>query len=298
MTAGWFFSTKKGRRLLYGNGRCAPALLTNGTLIDKDWASFLGRLRNISVQISIDGARKETHDAIRGKGVFAKALRAVGLLQEAGLKDRINFATTIMAQNFDELPDIIQLAKDKGVPSVRFLPLRRQGRARSQWRDIGTVTTGQYERFFDFAGDGRLFCEPAVDVSCGLSGFLLDVSSDISPDGIWCPVGFKLVVTPNGRAFPCALMQTEEFVLGNVFEEGLAVVMRSPAMRKTCGMLTERIRKIDDCAVCPFRNLCQAGCMGDALEDASTVWDKGRFCAYRKKLYEKVFCKLCAGESG
>lgn len=284
--------------LLYGNGRCAASLLTNGTLIDEGWASFLGQIQNVSVQISIDGARRETHDAIRGRGVFEKALRAVGLLQEAGLKNRINFATTIMAQNFDELPDIIRLAQDKGVPKVRFLPLRRQGRAESQWRDIGTVSAGQYGHFFDFTDDRQRFREPAVDVSCGLSGFVLDVSPDISPDGIWCPVGFKLVVTPNGRAFPCALMQTEEFFLGNVFEEGLEAVMRAPAMRKTCGLLTERIRKIDDCAVCPFRNLCQAGCMGDALEDASTVWDKGRFCAYRKKLYEKAFCKLCAAESG
>jgi len=281
--------------LLYGNGRCAPSLLTNGTLIDKDWALFLGGLRDVSVQISIDGARQETHDAIRGKGVFARALRAVDLLQEAGLGDRINFAATVMSKNISELPDIIRLAQDKGVPKVRFLPLRKQGRARSRWPDIGAVTTKQYEYFFDFAGDGRRFHEPAVDITCGLSGFLLEVSPGVAPDGIWCPVGCKLVVTPAGRAFPCALMQTEEFFLGNVFEAGLETVMRSAAMQKTCGLLTERIRKIADCAACSWRNFCQAGCMGDALEDAGTVWDKGRFCAYRKMLYEKAFCKLACG---
>ncbi|MBP7763696.1 MAG: PqqD family peptide modification chaperone [Syntrophaceae bacterium] len=281
--------------LLYGNGRCAPTLLTNGTLIDESWASFLGRLQNASVQISIDGARQETHDAIRGKGVFAKALRAVDLLQEAGLGDRINFAATVMSKNISELPDIIRLAQDKGVPKVRFLPLRKQGRARRRRPDIGAVTTKQYERFFDFAGDGRRSRDPAVEVSCGLSGFLLEVSPSVSPDGIWCPVGFKLVVTPAGRAFPCALMQAEEFFLGNVFEEGLAAVMRSAAMQKTCGLLTERIRKIADCAACSWRNFCQAGCMGDAFEDAGTVWDKGRFCVYRKKLYEKAFCTLACG---
>jgi radical SAM protein with 4Fe4S-binding SPASM domain len=51
-------------------------LLTNGTLVTKENAKILGD--NCSeVRISIDGPTMETHDSVRGKGVFAKTLSAL-----------------------------------------------------------------------------------------------------------------------------------------------------------------------------------------------------------------------------
>ena len=70
-------------------------LLTNGTLIDREWAEFLAQTIS-SIQISVDGSTHETHDAIRGDGAFERTMRAVECLQNAGLAESITLSATIM----------------------------------------------------------------------------------------------------------------------------------------------------------------------------------------------------------
>ncbi len=268
-------------------------LLTNGTLIERDWASFLSGLGDVSVQISIDGPRKEIHDSIRGDGTFEKALRAIDYLQEAGLGEKINLSTTMMKQNLHDLKEIISLADKIGVPSVRFLPLRRTGRAKDLWDVLGLhVETGDYERFFDEARELQQSKGTSVHISSGLSGFMFDIPDKISDDDIWCPVGRKLVVATNGNVFPCVLMMTEQFKLGNAFHENLAQIMESEKMSGICEALTERKTKVEKCSRCSWRNFCQAGCMGEVLDQKGTIWDTDRFCEYRQRLYQETFRKL------
>jgi radical SAM protein with 4Fe4S-binding SPASM domain len=274
--------------LSYGGKHSAMSLLTNGVLLDKETASFLSGLENAHIQVSIDGSRKDIHDAIRGKGAFENALKGIGYLQEAGLGAKINLCATIMARNLSDLPQIIDLAGKLGVPGVRFLPLRRKGRAGGM---AGAAAEG-YTDFFDHIFNARATPSPAIEVSCGLSGFMLALPDRTPSDDAWCPVGKKLVVTPQGDAYPCALLEEEEFALGNVFRKGLAGVMASERLTRACAALMERKEKIDECARCLWKNLCQAGCMGEALEEKGTVWERGRFCEYRRRLYEQAFTKI------
>ena len=75
-------------------------LFTNGLLLNKN---LLGRLNVDEIQISIDGLEK-AHDALRGKGTFKKAVRAVRLAKEQGFE--VSVATMVHAKNlgdFDEM---------------------------------------------------------------------------------------------------------------------------------------------------------------------------------------------------
>jgi radical SAM protein with 4Fe4S-binding SPASM domain len=71
-------------------------LLTNGTLIDGETARAL---RFHEVQISIDGL-EESHDLIRGRGSYRRALNALELLAAAGVD--LSVATMVHAANLDE----------------------------------------------------------------------------------------------------------------------------------------------------------------------------------------------------
>ena len=265
-------------------------LLSNGTLIDKEWASFLAHEMDATVQISIDGSKSKIHDAIRGEGSFEKALKAVGFLQESGMGRKLNFAATIMQQNLHDLLEIIRLAQILDVPKVRFLPLRKVGRAREEWNALGAhVGLDEYEKLFDDLyrlRDSRL---PAIEIGRGLSGFLLDMDREETVDDIWCPVGRTLTLATNGDVFPCVLMMQDEFKLGNAFHSTLSELIRSDTMARTCQALSERRKRIAKCAECHWRNLCQAGCMGQALDEKETIWDTDGFCAYRKKAYANAF---------
>lgn len=270
-------------------------LLTNGTLINQNWADILAG-QKARVQVSLDGSCPEVHDAIRGKGSFEKTVRAVALLQEAGLGSQVNLATTVMRQNLADLPKIIDRAKQMGVPLVRFLPVRKRGTAVRNWEQIGKNLTRQdAEQFYDFVIHTNRDRSACTEVSCGLSGFMLAMP-DETDDDIWCPVGRQLVVDVDGSAYPCAAMMTPEFRMGSVFTESVEDLFFGTPMKMVCQALTERRQEIERCAACTWRNLCQSGCMALALEHKGTIWDTDDFCEYRKKRYKEAFDRILAHE--
>lgn len=278
--------------LEYAASKVSIRLLTNGTMINREWAAFLADM-DIFIQVSVDGSRREIHDAIRGKGNFDRVAKTVEYLQEAGFGERINFSTTVMKLNIHDLGGVVSLAERLGVPLVRFLPLRRVGSAQRQWDSIGSgLSTKDYERFYQYVSDLQANRRCSIEISCGLSGFLLKVPEEFSDDDTWCPVGRMLAVAANGDTFPCVVMMTNEFKLGNVFYDSLSKMIHSERMAKVCDSLANRRVKIKKCAACNWRNLCQSGCMGQALDHKGSIWDTDNFCDYRKRRYEEVFDKI------
>lgn len=81
------------------------SLGTNGTLITKEVAKKLKESGLKKVVVSIDG-NKKTHDKIRGRKNYQKAMNGLKYLQKNGINVRVN--SVIMKSNMD---DVIKLAK-------------------------------------------------------------------------------------------------------------------------------------------------------------------------------------------
>ncbi|MFC2136226.1 radical SAM protein, partial [Bacteroidota bacterium] len=94
-------------------------ITSNGTLINKKNAKKLSDSKINVVNISVDG-NENTHDKLRGKGNYKKAIDALENLREEGVETTI--AAIICRQNYKELVSIIELAKNKGATTVRFQP--------------------------------------------------------------------------------------------------------------------------------------------------------------------------------
>lgn len=284
--------------LTYAAPKLGIRLLTNGTLIDRTWASFLADL-DITIQISLDGANEEIHDSIRGRGSFSQILKAVACLQTAGLGPKIHFSTTIMKQNIHDLAGVIFLAEKLGIPQVRFLPLRRVGRGQSQWDLIGFgLSTKEYEQFYQYTEHQKATGKCSIAISCGLSGVLLEIPKGASDDELWCPVGRQLVIDTQGDVYPCVLLMHESFRLGNVSQKSLKEMIHSQRMTTLCQDLAERRLKIKKCAACTWQNLCQSGCMGQAMDQTGTIWATDDFCSYRQKAYQKAFDQIAKKSVG
>lgn len=104
-------------------------LLTNATLFAgrvKEELATLDRSRT-RFQVSIDGARPETNDAIRGAGTFTKALDGTRLL--AGLGFDVSLTTVTTEENLDELADIPAIVQSTGATSQHLMWSHRRGRA-------------------------------------------------------------------------------------------------------------------------------------------------------------------------
>ena len=109
---------------------CDLIFLTNATL-------FAGRVREqlpslsrekVKFQVSIDGARPETNDPIRGAGTFVKALDGARVLSDLGFD--VSLTTVTTDHNLAELPEISAIVKRVGARSQHLMWSHRRGRAR------------------------------------------------------------------------------------------------------------------------------------------------------------------------
>ena len=86
------------------------SIITNGTLLESRIDEIAPYVNGV-VYVSVDGMER-THDAIRGVGgSFRKAVRGISAAIE---KASVTINTTVMAENIDEIEDLVCLAKELG----------------------------------------------------------------------------------------------------------------------------------------------------------------------------------------
>ncbi len=91
------------------NGSTMPKI--HGLLV-RHRAAFKG------ATFSLDGAREETHDALRGKGSFRQVMRAASVCVARDLPFTLNMVLT--ARNRGEVREMVSLAARLGSRAVRF----------------------------------------------------------------------------------------------------------------------------------------------------------------------------------
>ncbi|MBL7130154.1 MAG: radical SAM protein, partial [Candidatus Omnitrophica bacterium] len=102
-------------------------VVSNGALINEELAFKIisSGLQNIA--ISLDGAKESTHDFIRERGSFKKAINAIENLVKVKKRiesgPQISVWATIMKENVNELFGIVSLARDLGVECLVYHPV-------------------------------------------------------------------------------------------------------------------------------------------------------------------------------
>ena len=115
--------------LAYSSARVKTTVLTNSMLLRGARLERLCAIANdqLIVQVSLDGATAEDHDAYRGAGSWARAVDGIKLLQERGFRARLS--TTETPVNSARLAQICEFHRALGIPDEdHFLrPLARRG---------------------------------------------------------------------------------------------------------------------------------------------------------------------------
>jgi MoaA/NifB/PqqE/SkfB family radical SAM enzyme len=158
--------------------RFPTSVLTNGTLITKRLARRLGGLAaaspySLEIRVSMDHPEETRNDAVRGKGAFVKALRAVLRLQEAGLLPIVT-ATEYLADGSSAL----------GRYDAFLDMLRKAGVRRPRLKVIPVFHIGKLEN-----GDARGPITP--DMMRGADRFLLQCAETraVTAGGVYaCPI--------------------------------------------------------------------------------------------------------------
>jgi MoaA/NifB/PqqE/SkfB family radical SAM enzyme/ubiquinone/menaquinone biosynthesis C-methylase UbiE len=105
-------------------------LLTNATLFSGPRGKGLDSLsrERVKFQVSVDGARPQTNDPIRGAGTFESAMDGMRLL--AGLGFEVSLTTVVTRRNLRELTLLTGHAARGGARSQHLMWSHRRGRAR------------------------------------------------------------------------------------------------------------------------------------------------------------------------
>lgn len=219
---------------------------TNGTLLD---AARVARLaatnRLVAIQVSLDGANRETCDAVRGKGVFDKAIAAVKLLAATSIPTSIN--TVLTTHNAGEIPAMHELARSLGV-SLRVSRFRPSGRGADNWESL-RPTPAQLLAFSDWLAKSG-------DVRTGDSFFSL-TSQERQGLGLNLCGAAKLTccVGPTGNMYPCAFLQTERFKAGSLRDSSFQEIWDNSEIYDSFRKL-----RIHSCEECQRFDQCHGGC--------------------------------------
>jgi mycofactocin radical SAM maturase len=230
---------------------------TNGTYIDAPVARRLAALDYLDIQVSIDGATPDVNDLVRGEGSHAAALEAMRHLAEAEFGP---FKVSVVAtrHNIDQLDEFKALADGFGA-QLRITRLRPSGRGVDSWAELHPTQVQQRQLYH------WLLERP--DVLTGDSFFHLSALGESLPGLNLCGAGRVVcLIDPVGDVYACPFVIHDEFLAGNVRDEGGFTQVWSDSE------LFTSLREPDDA--------CQGGCMASKFFVGLDVTDPDPECVH------------------
>jgi [mycofactocin precursor peptide]-tyrosine decarboxylase / 3-amino-5-[(4-hydroxyphenyl)methyl]-4,4-dimethylpyrrolidin-2-one synthase len=218
---------------------------TNGTLIDAALVERLSRTRLVAIQVSLDGAEQATCEAIRGKGTYQAAVRALKLLAKTSIPTSIN--TVLTGNNASEIPALHALSKELGV-ALRVSRFRPSGRGADNWEDL-RPSPSQLLAFSAWLADSG-------EVRTGDSFFSL-TSQERQGLGLNLCGAAKLTgcVGPTGKVYPCAFLQSDRFAAGDLRQQSFQQIWDDSEIYASFRGL-----RIHSCEECRRFDQCHGGC--------------------------------------
>jgi radical SAM protein with 4Fe4S-binding SPASM domain len=219
---------------------------TNGTLLTRERAARIVDLGVDWLHVSLDGASAATYEDIRHRSSFelvrANIAGLVEVMRERGAaKPELELVFVAMRRNVHELPALVSLAAELGVPTVWVQNLSHS------FSD--TDPSGSYREIREYAAEEALWAERnddaerlfdearrlAEDLGVRLRLPHLDEPSrPRAPGSPGCGWPFtSSYLTHDGKVQPCcAVMGADRAVLGDAATEGFEAVWTNDAYRE------------------------------------------------------------------
>ena len=177
-------------------------LITNGLFLDGKTIEKLSSFPKLKkLKISLDGAKPETNDTIRQKGVFEKVMETLDRIQRQG-RFEIILMFTVMKSNYQDLRSYVHLCQDLGVNGMileRFIPwgkgkeILNEVLDKGQWNEV-------VETLLEFVS-----LKPDRNSPLPFQAFQMSFKNgETELLGAPCVIGTDgLCIMPEGSVYPC-----------------------------------------------------------------------------------------------
>lgn len=233
----------------YGLG---VSVVTNGQVVTDDMVRLLKRV-DATVYVSLDGPR-ETHEGLRGRGTWERAVLAVRRLIEAGV--RVSTVMAVSSENYSKAGSYVSLAADLGLDHAALIPIMKSGAAR------GSGLAPSASQYLDAI---RLAEEVASERGLTLSLWCTPFAPLVarrSCVSYWsCRQADVMDVDPAGRVLLCDVL---DVVITSV-RRGLGTAIEEFYSSPLVRLVTEASYLREPCSSCPLRFTCLGGCFARAM---------------------------------
>jgi mycofactocin radical SAM maturase len=218
---------------------------TNGLMVDRGLAKRLAGLKGLYLQVSLDGATEEVNDAVRGSGTYGKILEAMDCLSGEGVPFSIN--TVLTRWSYPQLDALRAMAEAYG-GELRVSRFRPSGRGKQSKDELGPDKE-QLEAFAEWL-------ETHDRVRTGDSFFCL-TSEKRRRKGLDMCGAAKMTccVSPSGKVYPCAFLQEEAFVSGDIRSQKFKDIWDGSSV-----LAQFRSLEVQSCLKCYRFDSCRGGC--------------------------------------
>jgi radical SAM protein with 4Fe4S-binding SPASM domain len=250
-----------------GRHGASTMIPTNGTLLCKgELARELVEAGLNTLKISIDAATARTYQAIRRQDCFDKVLEGIRHLdrvkqQHNSRTPELRLDVVILNENYAEIPDIVELARQLHIGTVFFRPLQATGTGKerqSMGRDM------DFDGLYRAVREGRARAT-RLGVRTNLKEVARDfatyrsiyIRKDAAMESQVCLLPWvQCFISVQGELAPCCAMFTNEgFSAGNVFAEGFDAVWNGPRMQAIRRQFRDRKCSFAVCHDCIPRSL-------------------------------------------
>lgn len=184
-------------------------LNTNGSRLTLERVPRLLAAGLHSLNVSLDGARAATHDALRGvPGSFEqiRATVAALLARRSGGAPRVGLVMAVAKANFREVGGFARLAQEWNVDAAGFLPHHDfvAGEPALSGERLTAAEVGELERELEAAAAECDLLDNSDDYRRGIAPFL---AGEATPVECSAPRS-HLAVDPEGVGYPCVPLMT------------------------------------------------------------------------------------------
>lgn len=192
-------------------------ILTNGTLVRDEHIDRLTQLKKLrEVQVSLDGATPETHEATRGPNSYARAVDAIRKLREAHINVAVMF--TLTKRNMAETVQMIDFCEDHDVNALTVERVTPCGNTSVD----ETLTPDELKRTYSDVTIRANKIRTCLRVRRTRSLWVLTThlcDDENSILGGFCPVGLtSLTIMHDGTVLPCRRLNIP---IGNLLKENM-----------------------------------------------------------------------------
>lgn len=263
---------------------------SNGTLINKKKAKLLGNILNNktdTIQISIDGADKISHEFIRGTGTFDKTINGIKLLRSQNLKVQIN--STLTTISAPKMSNIFNLSKSL---DANLLSISRYEVCDNKQQYLKLSNNELMKYSYEILENAKNFEKIKLNYKalCILDFLKYPLGRKILEDYIKtnnlrasqdkclvCHHHNKITISSEGNIFLCSMDESNDAILGNLRKKNFYEIWEN---RYNNPYFQKRDITTTKCKNCKYISICNTGCMASAYKKYNDINFPTSDCCY------------------